>query len=144
MEQDHRKAKLIKEKKKSQRSLVYIPPCLIANGKKDDNPCHKCNAPNWCTRNRCKNKNIFLCEKSNTGEDNVEESSDAPSFSIESGRDETGKAEDNITPTLSVAVMADISQHQTLKLFGHIKNTKVTLLVDSGSTHNFIDSRVAK
>ena len=31
-----------------------------------------------------------------------------------------------------------------LKLFGHIKNTKVTMLVDSGSTHNFIESRVTK
>ena len=45
---------------------------------------------------------------------------------------------------LSVAVMTCISQHQTIKLFVHIKNTKVTVLVDSGSTHNFIDSRVAR
>ena len=29
-------------------------------------------------------------------------------------------------------------------MFGHIKNTKVMVLVDSGSKHNFIDSRVAK
>ena len=85
-----------------------------------------------------------MCEKINTGDDIDEESSDAPSFGIESGRDETGKAEDNITPTLLVAVMAGISQPQTLKLFGHIKNTKVTLLVDSGSTRKFIDSRLAK
>ena len=52
--------------------------------------------------------------------------------------------EANITPTLSVATMTGISQSQTLKLFGHIKNTKVTVLVDIGSTHNFIDSRAAK
>ena len=40
--------------------------------------------------------------------------------------------------------MTSICQPQTLKLFGHIKNTKVTVLVDSGSTQNFIDSRVEK
>ena len=45
---------------------------------------------------------------------------------------------------LLVAAMTGISQPQTLKLFGHIKNMKVTVLIDSGSTHNFIDSRVEK
>ena len=29
-------------------------------------------------------------------------------------------------------------------MFGYIKNVKVTPLVDSGSTHNFIDFRAAK
>ena len=43
-----------------------------------------------------------------------------------------------------MATIIGISQPQTLKLFGHIKNTKVTMLIDSESTHNFLDSRVAK
>ena len=47
VEQAHQKAKLIEEKQKSQRSSVYIPPHLRENGKKDDNPCRKCDAPNW-------------------------------------------------------------------------------------------------
>ena len=57
---------------------------------------------------------------------------------------ETDKEEANITPTFSVDVMTCISQPQFLKLFGHIKNTKVIVLIDSGNKHNFIDSRVAK
>ena len=47
VEQSRQKEKLIEEKKKSQHSSVYIPPHLRENGKKEDNPCHKCNAPNW-------------------------------------------------------------------------------------------------
>ena len=63
MEQAHQKAKLIEEKQKSQLLSVYMPPHLRANGKKDDNPCRKCNAPNWRLGLKCKNKNLFLCEK---------------------------------------------------------------------------------
>ena len=46
-EQARQKAKLIEEKKKTKRSSVYIPPHLRSNGKKDDNLCPRCNAPNW-------------------------------------------------------------------------------------------------
>ena len=57
---------------------------------------------------------------------------------------EAGKEEANITPMLLVATMIGISQPQSLKLFGDIKGTKVTVLIDSGIIHNFIDPRVAK
>jgi hypothetical protein len=33
---------------------------------------------------------------------------------------------------------------QTLKLIGYIKHHKVIVLIDSGSTHNFIHRRVAQ
>ena len=33
---------------------------------------------------------------------------------------------------------------QTLKIEGHIKKKKVIVLIDSGSTHNFIHCKVAK
>ena len=39
--------------------------------------------------------------------------------------------------------MAGINTPQTLKI-GHIKKKKVTMLIDSGSTHNFIHCKVAK
>ena len=111
---------------------------------KDENPCRRCNAPNWRSGHKCKTKNLFLCKKSNTSDDNDEESSNTPSSDTESDSDETGIEETNITLTLLVAAMTGISQPQTLKLFGYIKNTKVKVLIDSESTHNFIDSMVAK
>ena len=52
VEQARQKEKLIKEKENSQCSSVYIPRHLRENGKKDRNPCHKCNSPNWCPRHK--------------------------------------------------------------------------------------------
>ena len=40
--------------------------------------------------------------------------------------------------------MAGITTPQTLKIEGYIKNKKVTMLIDSGSTHNFIYYKIAK
>ena len=79
MEQARQKEKLIEEKHKTQCLSVDIPLKIRANGKKDDNPCRRCNAPNWRPGHKCKNNNLVLCEKSNTSDDNDEESSDTPS-----------------------------------------------------------------
>jgi hypothetical protein len=48
------------------------------------------------------------------------------------------------TPTISCHALADINTPQTLKIEGYIKNKKVTMLIDSGSTHNFINCKLAK
>ena len=40
--------------------------------------------------------------------------------------------------------MTSISQPQRLKLKGHIKKNNVMVLIDTGSTHNFLDSTIAK
>ena len=49
-----------------------------------------------------------------------------------------------ITPTISCHALAGISTPQTLKIEGYIKKKKVTVLIDSGSTHNFIHCKLAK
>jgi hypothetical protein len=46
--------------------------------------------------------------------------------------------------TLYVAAMTGISQPQTLKVYGYVNKTKVTVLIDSGSSHNFIDTKIAR
>jgi hypothetical protein len=40
--------------------------------------------------------------------------------------------------------VAGISTPQTLKIEGYIKKKKVIVLIDSGSTHNFIHYKLAK
>jgi hypothetical protein len=40
--------------------------------------------------------------------------------------------------------LARITTPQTLKIEGYIKNKKVIGLIDSGSTHNFIHSKIEK
>jgi hypothetical protein len=43
-----------------------------------------------------------------------------------------------------IVAMTGITQPQTLKVFGYIKKTKVMVLIDSGSSHNFIDTMIDK
>jgi hypothetical protein len=45
---------------------------------------------------------------------------------------------------ISLNALTDFSTPQTLKLIGYIKHRKVIILVDSGSTHNFIHRRIAQ
>ena len=49
-----------------------------------------------------------------------------------------------ITPTISCHDLAGINAPQTLNIEGYIKNKKLTMLIDYGSTHNFIHCKVAK
>ena len=46
--------------------------------------------------------------------------------------------------TISCNALARITTPQTIKIEGQIKKKKVIALIDSGSTHNFIDCKVAK
>ena len=47
-------------------------------------------------------------------------------------------------PRISIAAITGIAQPQTLKLKGYIKKQSVIVMVDLGSTHNFVDVNVAK
>ena len=49
-----------------------------------------------------------------------------------------------ITPTISCHALDGINTPQTLNIEGDIKNKKVRVLIDSGSTHNFIHCKVSK
>ena len=49
-----------------------------------------------------------------------------------------------MSPTISCNALAGITTPQNLKIEGHIKKKKVIVLIDSGSTHNFIHCKVAK
>ena len=52
--------------------------------------------------------------------------------------------EEEMSPTISRNALAGITTPQTLKIEGNIKKKKVIVLIDSGSTHNFIHCKVAK
>ena len=49
-----------------------------------------------------------------------------------------------MNPTIFYNAMAGITTPQTLKIEGHIKKKKLIVLIDAGSTHNFIDCKVSK
>ena len=46
--------------------------------------------------------------------------------------------------TISCNALAEITTPQTLNIEGNIKKKKVIVLIDSGTTHNFIHCKVAK
>eukprot|EP00253_Pinus_taeda_P023718 PITA_23718 len=47
-------------------------------------------------------------------------------------------------PVISLHALAGISSPQTLKIRGFIKHRPIVVLIDSGSTHNFIHQKVAE
>jgi hypothetical protein len=49
-----------------------------------------------------------------------------------------------VEPTISLNSLIGFSAPQTLKLIGYIKHRKVIILVDGGSTHNFIHRRISQ
>jgi hypothetical protein len=49
-----------------------------------------------------------------------------------------------MTPTISCNALARISTPQTLQIEGYIKKKNVIVLIDSGSTHNFIHYKLAE
>jgi hypothetical protein len=49
-----------------------------------------------------------------------------------------------VEPVISLNSLTGFSAPQTLKLIGYIKNQKVIILIDSGSTHNFIHHRISQ
>lgn len=44
---------------------------------------------------------------------------------------------------ISVHALAGHTSHQTIKIIGKVKNRLLTILIDTGSTHCFIDSESA-
>jgi hypothetical protein len=89
------------------------------------------NCDNKCSKgHKCGEKKLFYidCEEE---EDQELELSQDPNL------------EEN-TPTISCHALVGIVTMQTLKIKGYIKKKKVTVLIDYGSTHNFINYKLSK
>jgi hypothetical protein len=63
---------------------------------------------------------------------------------MENFQNDTSKLIEYNTPRISLAAITSITQTQTLKLKGHIKNDNVIVLIDTGSTHNFLNIKIAR
>lgn len=75
-------------------------------------------------------------------------SEEAPPFEGPKEEDEDNQPDNELPitpeePVISLHALAGISSPQTLKIRGFIKHHPVVVLIDSGSTHNFIHQRVA-
>ena len=96
--------------------------------------CFKCD-DKWSKNHRCSEKRLFIIEETyDEEEEELEEEITLEEHAIE---------EEEELATVSMHAMAGIAAPQTLKIQGYIKKHKVLVLIDSGSTHNFIDKKLA-
>jgi hypothetical protein len=91
---------------------------------------------------KCKEQNIFM----DISEDVLEEDVEAPLVSVSLEPTDITPSSDppEVEPVISLNVVTNFSSPQTLKLIGYIKNRKVIILFDSGSTHNFSHHHIAQ
>jgi hypothetical protein len=94
--------------------------------------CFNCDSK-YSKRHKCGEKKLFYidCEEEEEQEPSQDENVEAISS-------------EELTPMILCNALAGISTPQTLKIEGYIKKKKVIVLIDSGSTHNFIHHKLAK
>jgi hypothetical protein len=102
--------------------------------RKEKGLCFNCDSK-YSKGHKCGEKKLFYIDCEEEEEQEQEPSQDENVEAISS---------EELTPTISCNALAGISTPQTLKIEGYIKKKKVIVLIDSGSTHNFIHYKLAK
>jgi hypothetical protein len=103
--------------------------------------CYNCD-DKYFPSHKCKEQNLFMA----ISEEISEEDEETPSMSESPESTDITPPSDppEVEPVISLNALTGFSTPQTLKLIGYIKHRKVIILVDSGSTHNFIHRRIAQ
>jgi hypothetical protein len=99
--------------------------------------CYNCDEK-YFSRHKCKEQNIFMAISEDISEEDVE------TPFVNESHESTDITPPEVEPVISLNALPGFSAPQTLKLIGYIKHRKVIILVDSGSTHNFIHRRIAQ
>jgi hypothetical protein len=104
--------------------------------RKEKGLCFNCDNK-YSKGHKCGEKKLFYiyCEEEEYQEQEQEPSQDENVEAISS---------EELTPTILCNALDGINTPQTLKIEGYIKTKKVIVLIDSGSTHNFIHYKLAK
>jgi hypothetical protein len=97
--------------------------------------CYNCDEK-YFSGHKCKEQKLFMAISEDVVEDEIEASHavelpEPTPITLPSDPPE-------VEPVISLNALTGFSAPQTLKLIGYIKNWKVIILIDSGSTHNFI------
>jgi hypothetical protein len=102
----------------------------------------------YSSGHKCHEQNFFQIDASTSTS-----SEDIPSYEAPDQEDAQPSVhlEDSVAtpvepvePVISLHALSGISAPQTLKIKGYIKHRLVVVLIDSGSTHNFIHRRLAE
>jgi hypothetical protein len=102
--------------------------------RKEKGLCFNCDNK-YSKGHKCREKKIFYidCEEEEHQEQEPSQDENVEAISPE-----------ELTPTISCNALAGISTPQTLNIEGYIKKKKVIVVIDSGSTHNFIHYKLSK
>jgi hypothetical protein len=103
--------------------------------------CYNCD-DKYFPGHKCKEKKLFMAISEDILEEDIEtplvsESPETPNINPPSDPPE-------VEPIISLNALTDFSAPQTLKQIYYIKHHKVIILVDSGSTHNFIHHHISQ
>jgi hypothetical protein len=97
--------------------------------------CYNCD-DKYFPGHKCTEQNIFMAISEDILEEDVETPVVSESPEITDMTPPSNPPE--VEPVISLNALTGFSTPQTLKLISYIKHQKVIILVDSGSTHNFI------
>jgi hypothetical protein len=103
--------------------------------------CYNCDDKSFPSH-KCKEQKLFMAISEDISEEDIEtplesKSPETPDITPPSDPHE-------VEPVIPLNALTGFSAPQTLKLIGCIKHRKVIILVDSGSTHNFIHRYIAQ
>ena len=103
--------------------------------------CYNCD-DKYFSGHKCKEQKFFMA----ISEDILEEDVETPLVSKSLYSTDITPPLDSleVEPVISLNALTGFSAPQTFKLIGYIKHQKVIILVDSGSTHNFIHRCIAQ
>jgi len=110
--------------------------------------CYNCDEK-WSSSHRCKGRVFLLIADPDDPATSEPPSTDYPHFPATEPNptpDETNPVLDPNAPHphISLHALAGVPASDTFRLYGLINSARVTILVDSSSTHNFVQPRVAK
>ncbi|XP_042969094.1 uncharacterized protein LOC122301779 [Carya illinoinensis] len=101
--------------------------------------CFKC-GDKWSPGHKCKAAQALFMFEDESSDDESESSQEEPSQEEETEETESGGTPEEAE--LSLNAMAGISKPTSMRLMAWVGKHEVILLVDSGSTHNFINSSI--
>ncbi|RZS28051.1 hypothetical protein BHM03_00061600 [Ensete ventricosum] len=95
--------------------------------------CWHCDEP-WCREHRCKKGQLLVIEP-------VEDEDSKPYEEVLEPEEEAMEEEPQLVD-YAVHPLASYSNSQTMKVGGLLKQQPITFLIDTGSTNNFLNSKV--
>ncbi|XP_022041421.1 uncharacterized protein LOC110944001 [Helianthus annuus] len=106
-------------------------PAKVAEEKRARNECFWCDEKYTPTH---KYKFIHLYVLEIHGDDDMEDENEDTSGELEAM---------NLDPQISIHAIMGVNSFSTMRIVGTIGTSQIQILIDSGSTHNFLDSKLA-